>query len=152
MAAYLKDKHPDARFIEEIALKTRNGGYSDSPGVVLYQENPPEPFTNKFFAYYKPVDVAAIIAGTPRNESWTVVGLSTFDPIVEGALVTNNKGGGVLAISRFRNDFFYYTGSAFIDGGRDYTRLGGSPLPPVVRINLLTKKFEMNGAWHDYTS
>lgn len=146
--AYVKEKHPNARFIEEICLRTKNGGYSSNPGVVLYEDEPPAPFTSKFFAYYR--YPGNVLDDDGDKGHWVITGLSTFDPVVEGILVPDQSGGGVLAISRYCHDFFQLPDGSFVDGGRDYTRIGGNPLPTLTRINLLTKKFEMNGEWYDY--
>lgn len=150
MADYIAEKYPDAVFIEELALKTKNGGYTSNPGIILYQENPPAPFTNKYFALYCKPDYDAIISGAPRKDQWVVTGLSTFDPVVEGVLVRDSRGGGTLAISRFAHDFFQFQGDAAVDGGRDYTRIVGSAVTTIVRIDLQKKKFELNGDWYDY--
>lgn len=147
-AEYVKEKHPDAVFIEEIALKTTTG-YSDNPGIVFYQENPPAPYTNQYFAYYKRYNPNPLEDG---RGNWAIYGLVSFDPVVEGVLRRDGKGGGVIGISRYCHDYFQFTPNGFVDGGRDYTRFGGSTLSDftVVKVNLLTKKFELDGAWHDY--
>lgn len=143
---YVKEKHPDAVFVEEIALKMVNGGYTDNPGVVLYQENPPDPYVNKFFAYYKKVDVLAYAEGRAPNDQWVIVGLPTFDPVVTALL---NRKTGDLMISRYRHDYWTH-GACFIDGGRDYLRYGGSDMSNLeqVQLNLHTKEFEFDGAIH----
>ncbi len=153
LKAYIAEKHPSARFIEEICLRTKNGGYSENPGIVLYEETPPNGFTNKFFAYYKYIDREAMLTGGEDRGQWVITGLSNFDPVVEGILVPDKSGGGVLAISRYCHDFFQLPDGSFVDGGRDYTRTGGSVLPTIVRIDLFKKKFqvEKDGDWNDYT-
>lgn len=140
--SYVKEKHPDAVFIEEIAIELKGGGYTDNPGIVFYQENPPAPYTNKFFAYYCKPDLAARIDGRQPKDQWVITGLKEdWNPVVEAAIHIPSRS---LAISRYRHDYFAFPGG-FIDGGRDYTRLGGSVIPQVVHLNLLTMQFEYNG-------
>jgi len=141
---YIHEKHPNARFIAEIALPTKGGGWTDNPGIVLYEENPPAPFTNQFFAYYKYPDNHI----SDERGKWLVTGLSKFDPVVEGVYDTTS---GVVAISRYGHDYFTTSTGFFVDGGRNYTRFGGSSLShlAVVKVNLLTKTFIHNGVTYD---
>lgn len=157
LKAYIKEKHPNAQFVTEIALKTRAGGFSENPGVVLYQENPPAPFTNKYFAYYKYLHpkLAAYAMGAKgggEGAEWAVVGLPDWDPVVS-AIITPGPGGfeegAILTYSRYGHDYVdapaNYGVKAAIDGGREYARILGDPLPQLVKVNLLTREFEFNG-------
>ena len=143
---YISEKHPSARFVAEIALPLKNGGWSDNPGVVMYEETPPHPFTNNFFAYYRypdnPLD-------DKERGKWVVTGLSKFDPVVEGVYCPSR---GVVAISRYCHDYYTTSVGFFVDGGRDYTRYGGSDLShlSIVKVDLLNKKFIHNGASYDF--
>ena len=140
--AYVSEKHPNAIFIEELALETKGGGYTDNPGIVFYQEDPPAPYTNKFFAYYCRPDMAARIEGRQPKDEWVITGLKEdWNPVVEVALHMPSR---TLAISRYHHDFFSFPGG-FIDGGRDYTRYGGEVLPQLAKLNLLTMQFEYDG-------
>jgi len=146
--AYIAEKHPTARFIEEIALKNKHGGYTPNPGLVFYEENPVNGYPN-YFAYYKYPDYAAAVSGLPEKHDWVITGLPTFDPIVTAILVPAEDG-GVLTISRFGHDYVSSpVGNAAIDGGREYTRIIGSPLPVTVQLNLNTMTFEKDGETYD---
>lgn len=142
---YIHEKHPTAVFVEEIALPTKGGGWSDNPGVLMYEENPVAPFTNNYFAYFR----------TPDNfisrdkGHWLVTGFKSYDPVVEGLY---HAASGVVGISRYGHDYFHLPSGHMVDGGRNYTRFGGSDLSTVtvVKVNLLTKKVEINGEWYDY--
>lgn len=145
MLSYVGEKHPTARFVEEIAIKTKGGGYTPNPAVVFYQKNPPAPYTNNFFAYYRYPDLSEIGLELPNAGKWVITGLKDWDPVVD-AILDEKEGGGVLTISRFVHDFVRSPVSgAFIDGGRDYCRTGGTPLPKIVKLNLFTMTFELNG-------
>ncbi len=145
---YINEKHPDARFIAEIALPTKGGGWTDNPGIVLYEEHPPAPFSNKFFAYYRYPDDPFSKRDKERGK-WVVTGLSNFDPVVEGVYDTTS---GIVAISRYGHDYFTTSPGFFVDGGRNYTRFGGSSLShlAIVKVNLLTRTFIHNGVSHDF--
>ena len=138
---YIGEKHPDAAFVEEIAIGLKGGGYTDNPGVVFYQPYPPAPYTNKFFAYWCRQDLQAVLDGRERNDQWVITGLQDWDPVVSAAIHVPSR---TLAISRYGHDFFSFPGG-FIDGGRDYTRLGGETIPQTVELNLLTLQFEHDG-------
>lgn len=49
---FIGEKHPKARFIEEIALKNKSGGYTPNPGLVFYEKKPQDGHPH-YFAYYK---------------------------------------------------------------------------------------------------
>lgn len=141
---YVKGKHPEAVFVEEISLRLKNGGWSQNPGVVFYQENPPAPFTNKFFAYYNygVPDLAARALNIEATSSWVITGLSNFDPIIN-AIFTPHEEGGTITISRFGHDYVTAPGGqTAIDGGRDYLRTLGNPT--IVPYNMFTRTFRLN--------
>lgn len=138
---YVQEKHPDAVFVTELALKTQRGGYTSNTGAIYYQENPPAPHTNKFFSLYQYPNSFDGEVGR-----WAITGLQNFDPVVAAILTKESADLSWLTYSRFGHDFVYDpTGTAFIDGGREYTRTGGAALPQVVRLNLFTKTFELDG-------
>lgn len=145
---YKEERYPTARFVEEIVCcKNKLGNWYEFPGVVFYEENPPGDYS-KFFAFQKCADVQRGVdeKGIPYMK-WVLVGLKDFNPQVNAILVKNeDTGGATLAISRFGHDFVTIPGTnASIDGGRDYIRTLGDPLPLVVPYNVLTRTFTING-------
>lgn len=146
LMGYIREKHPTARFVEEIScVKTKAGGWTEFPGVVMYEENPPDPTYPKFFAFQKVVDTS--VGPTPEGTfayKWLRVGLPNFDPVINAIFVRNGEGGSI-TISRYGHDFVYApNGNQAIDGGRDYIRTLGDPLPTVVPYNMLTRTFRLN--------
>jgi hypothetical protein len=141
---YISEKHPNARFIEEISIRNTHGGYTPNPAIVLYEKNPPKGYS-EYFAYFRYPDNAYLVSGLSTQTPWVVVGLKDFDPIVPAILVPTEEG-GVLTISRFGHDYVSSpVGDAAIDGGREYTRILGTPRPQTVAFNLHTQTFELNG-------
>jgi len=142
---YIHEKHPTARFIEEIALPTKGGGWSDIPGILLFEPEPAPPFTNNWFAYFRTPD--NLFDG--EKGRWLVTGFKSYDPVVEGLY---HAASGTVGISRYGHDYFYMPSGHMVDGGRNYTRYGGTDLASVavVKVNILTRQVEINGEWHDY--
>lgn len=141
-------EHPGARFVEEIACcKSKAGNWLEFPGLLFYQENPPDPAYPKFFAYQRVVDTYRGLQDDGTFFYKTLrVGLPNFDPNINAIFVRNPEtDGGWIVISRFGHDFVRAPlGNQFIDGGRDYIRTGGDPLPLVVPYNILTRTFRLN--------
>jgi hypothetical protein len=148
---YFGNRYGDVVFVEEIALKLKNGNYTTNPGVVFHTDEPLKGFKHNFIAFYKypHKDIATYASGDKDTEGWVVAGLSNFNPRVE-AMFTPTEKGGYITISRFGHDFVRAPlGTGAIDGGRDYTRVLGDPVPEVVTYNMLTKKFEKRGIEYD---
>ncbi|MGD9670114.1 MAG: hypothetical protein AB7U75_13790 [Hyphomicrobiaceae bacterium] len=145
---FIGEKHPKARFIEEIALKNKSGGYTPNPGLVFYEKKPQDGHPH-YFAYYKYPDFAAAVSGLPPKHSWVIVGLPDFDPVIDAFLVRTEEG-GVLTISRFGHDFVGSpVGGVSIDGGRQIERLVGNiNAGVIVQLNLNTMTFELDGETH----
>jgi hypothetical protein len=145
----LRDKlFPDAKFVEEIVCcKSKAGNWLEKPGIVFYSENPKPPYKEKFFALQQFVDTEA---GMQPNGGFlyktAIMALPNFSPIINAIYVPNPlTGGASLAISRFGHDYYKLPhADAGIDGGRDYLRTTGNPLPTVVPYNMLTRTFTIN--------
>ena len=103
----------NAKFVGQLALKTRDGGWSgDSCGDVYYQEVPPVEGYSKYFAL--------IIQG---GDAYITSGASAVEGIIAGVIADD----GEIVYSRYRHDMRYSTDkSTFIDGGRDYVRGGAT--------------------------
>lgn len=130
------EHHPGARFVEEIACRNTQGNWTPWGAAVFYQPKPPKPEFSKFFAYQWN-DAGRLI----------ITGLKKFDPKIL-AMYEPTEWGAYLTISRFGHDFVMSPlkgRSSFIDGGRDYNRLGGNPIPETVVLNLQTMKFKRKG-------
>ena len=101
----------NAKFVGQLALKTRDGGWSsDSCGDVYYQETPPVEGYSKYFALI-----------IQNGSAYITSGASAVDGIITGIVADD----GEIIYSRYRHDYRTSTdGTVFIDGGRDYVHCG----------------------------
>lgn len=101
----------NAKYVGDFCLKTANGGWSDAPGAVFYQETPPVEGYSHYFAIIDRMGSFYITSGE-----------SAFsEPIT--AIVGSD---GEVVYSRYRHDYRSLSdGSGAIDGGRDYTKVAG---------------------------
>lgn len=103
----------NAKFVCEVAVRLKNGGWSESPVAIFWQETPPDPTYSNYFGLLMQGDTLYITSGQSAVED----GLT--------AIVASN---GDLVYSAYRHDFRYSPDqSVWIDGGRDYVRHGGAP-------------------------
>ncbi len=108
----------DVVYMGYFAIKTKNGNWSDSPVDVFYQPNPKTELGHShYFGFFIRDDSAFVTDAQSAFENPLIAALSN----------------DFLYISRYRNHFLEFPGG-FIDGGRDYTRLGGIPIPKTVEV------------------
>lgn len=102
----------NAKYIGDFALKTRDGGWSISPGQLYWQEKPPvEGYSNYF----------AII--TQNGGVFITSGQCVADVEISAC-----RSGDEILYSRYRWDNrTSKDGNCSIDGGRDYTKWSGTP-------------------------
>lgn len=102
----------NAKYIGDFALKTRDGGWSESPAQLYWQPTPPVEGYSNYFAIFT------------RGESvYITTGQSVAD--VE---ITAIRSGDEILFSRYRWDYrTTKDGKSSIDGGRDYTKWGPMP-------------------------
>ena len=106
------EKHYNALFVGDFALRTRDGGWSESPVAIFYQ---PNPNTDLGHTHYFGILV-------DHHKSILITrGDSAFEQPIDGIIADN----GEVIFSRYRHDYVTsLDGSVWIDGGRDYTRSG----------------------------
>lgn len=103
----------NAKFVCEVAVKLRNGGWSDNPSAIFWQETPPDPTYSNYFGLFCSGDKIFITSGQ-----------SAVENDLTGIVAAN----GDIVYSAYRHDFRYSPdNSVWIDGGRDYIRHGGAP-------------------------
>lgn len=112
-----------AKYIGDFCLRVVGGGWSEAPAAVFFQPNPDRALghTNYFGLIFR------------GEQLFITKGDSAFSEPIQGIV---SKSGEVL-YSRFRHDFrTLKDGSGSIDGGRDYTKVIGSPggLPDPVTL------------------
>lgn len=98
----------NAKFVGQFCLKTRDGGWANSPADVYWQATPPVAgYSNYFGLIYQ------------HGGVYITSGASAVEPLID-AVVAHD---GEIIYSRWRHDYRTSTdGSTDIDGGRDYVR------------------------------
>jgi hypothetical protein len=121
---FIEEKY-GAKYMGYWAIK-RKSGWSDEPVDVFYVENPDrEKGHTNYFGMFRQDGMVYITNAE-----------SAFSETLKGIIGNNDE----VVISRYRHDF-RDTGDAFIDGGRDYTRLGGSTIPRTVDVLVEGSEF-----------
>lgn len=126
------EKLKNAKYIGYFCTKNPNGGWNEQPVDVFYVENPNTDLghSNYFGIFYKK------ITGSPTSTVYITNALSCFDEPITGLQFED----GTIIISRYRHDYVTH-GEHSIDGGRDYTRLGGD-LTKVKQVSITVKDGE----------
>lgn len=106
------EKHYNATYMGPWAIK-RKDGWSEQPCEIFYVENPDTSLghSHYFGLFMFPFD---------RESLMITRGDSAFSEDIVGAYGED----GEVVVSRYRHDYIEH-GAFMIDGGRDYTRLGG---------------------------
>jgi len=119
----------DISYMGFFALKDKNGNWSDVPVDVFYQPNPKTELghSNYFGLFFR--------EGLP----YITNAKSAFDSPMNAAIGADKY----LYISTYRHNIVEFPGG-FIDGGRDYTRLGGVTIPETIPIVVKGNSFFAN--------
>lgn len=116
------EKLRDATYVMEGPVRDKNGNWSEPSVAVFYQKEAHPRGSNYFGLYYKPFSGELMITDA----------LSAVQGEIDAVMAAN----GDIIYSRYRHDMRYSPdGSVFIDGGRDYCRMGGD-LSRAKRVQL----------------
>lgn len=112
------EKKKNAKFICETCIRTSNGNWSDEPVQLYWQENPPiEGYSNYFAIFVR----RNLMSGDPQ------VFITSGESAVKEP-ISAIRHNGQIGFSRCRHDYRWVGGQEVaIDGGRDYTRIIGTP-------------------------
>lgn len=119
---------------------TTDLGSSDMPVNVFYRSTPHPDFGNRYFGLYYARDGHLYILNADRVED------------LEFGMIEDHEGN--LHYSKSHHDFKYIPGyedlmevqnSRFIDGGREYVRVGGNPMPHVHYYKVKDGEFVVIG-------
>jgi len=106
------EKLKNAKFVCEVAIRTRGGSWSDNPVAIFWQETPPDLTYSNYFGLLEQMGSLYITSGQEAVED----GLT-------GIVAAN----GDVVYSAYRHDFRYSPDkTVWIDGGRDYVRCSGA--------------------------
>jgi hypothetical protein len=112
--AAVQFREPEAKYVADLCLKSRDGGWAQYPYSVFYIAEPRQGYSNRYFGLiYSGEEVFIVNADcvaydTPHKTLWA--GLRLPD--------------GAVIFSQWRHDF-KERDRAFVDGGQDYFKLGG---------------------------
>ena len=111
------EKKKNATYVGEFCLKNTSGGWADEAASVFYQETPPQEGFSNYFALFQ------------RNGTvYITSGQSAIEPVIMAVQADD----GEIIYSRFHHDYrSSKDGSVFVDGGRDYFRVGGTNIVPL---------------------
>lgn len=124
----------NAEYLGYFAIKDKHGNWTESPVEIFYVKDPDYALghTNYFALYYRN-------ALDTNNGVYISKGDSAFSDIIN-CIVCND----VVTFSRYRHDF-RETNVGFIDGGRDYIRVGGNPIPKLYNMTVSDGEFYIDG-------
>lgn len=116
------EKKYDAIYVGDFCTKNIYGEWANIPTALFWQEKPKCGYNNYFLIYFNNQDNICITSGK------TVV-----DCEIDGIVADD----GEIIFSRYRHDCNWsIDGSVMIDGGRDYTRVGGKINNQQVKISF----------------
>jgi len=118
----LIEKKYNGKFIFESCIKDKRGNWNNFPASIFYTEEPHPEGSNYFAIWFD--DTGCVMISN---------GISAIEPF--HAIMVDET----IYYSRYRHDCRDY-GDFFIDGGRDYTRSGGSRFKDIKSCTLKVEK------------
>jgi hypothetical protein len=106
------EKIKNSTFVGEFCLRDKYGNWVNSPAQIYWQEKPPvEGYSNYFALFVRDGDVLITSGQSAVDEEISAIGY-----------------GDEIIFSRYRHDYRSSAdGAVAIDGGRDYTKIVGTP-------------------------
>lgn len=120
------EKKFNATYVLDTSIKDDRGSWTEHSYAIFFQRIPPDPSYSQYVAV-RPTSAAKATTSILIASGKSVEGL-TF-----GAIAFEDDS---WIYSSHRHDWVESKGS-FIDGGRDYVRSGGSPLPDIITVNVV---------------
>jgi hypothetical protein len=120
----------EAKYVMETCIKNNNDNWTNFPSAIFYTETP-HPRGSNYFALYRSHNSPGLMITD---------GLSAVDGVEFTGVESED---GDIIYSRFRHDYRETRSGAFIDGGRDYTRYGGSDNVKLVKFKVVKDKLEI---------
>jgi len=118
----IEDKY-NGKYVFESAIKAKGGGWTNRAFTIFYTEEAHPEGSNYFAIGYDHTGAVIIANGIDATEEF------------EGVLYNDE-----VFYSRFCHDFRQFTNGLFVDGGRDYTRYGGSNLSNYKLVKIRVNK------------
>lgn len=103
----------NAKYIADLCLRTKTGGWSEQPAMIFWQEKPPNPEFSNYFGIYP----------HPITNEWYITSAQSAAEGYWDAMVADD---GEIIFSRYRHDYRVSADkSVMVDGGRDYFKSYG---------------------------
>jgi len=123
----IKERYPGSKYVGEFCPINKLGDFVNQPLAVFWTPEAHPQGSNYFGIYYDYVHGRSMITNGLSAISQEIVGIKIPD---------TNK----VVYSAYRHDF-QELGEVFIDGGRDYVRIGG--LPETVKLAIVDGEWEI---------
>jgi hypothetical protein len=104
------EQHYNAKYVLESCLIDSTGQWANFPAAFFYTEEKHPTGSNYFALFFDEQGHLMITNGGPSIEGITFWGIEAE---------------GEVAYSRYRHDYVTHKNDTFVDGGRDYFRVGG---------------------------
>ena len=119
----LIEKEYNAKYVFESCIKGLNGQWTNFSTAIFYTKTK-HPQGSNYFAMYR----------NTEGEFRITNGISATEGFISAIQIDDD-----IVYSRYRHDFREHNG-IFVDGGRDYLRVGGERLNEVKDIKLIVDK------------
>lgn len=114
-------------YVTDLAARTRDGGWSETPISVFWQEKLADPSHSHYFGLYRETFLG--------SEGRLLI--TNASSAVEGDWDAVQAASGEVIFSRWRHDYRTSAdGTAMVDGGRDYFRFHAHGLAKLVKVKL----------------
>ena len=113
----------NGKYVFESCIKTKDGGWTDRAFAIFYTEKAHPEGSNYFAIGWNHLGRLIIADGISATEQF------------QGVLHN-----GAVYYSRFCHDFRQFPNGLFVDGGRDYTRYGGTVLSECKLVKIGVNK------------
>lgn len=117
------------RYVGDFCLRTRDGGWSEQPAAVFWQETPPDPSYSNYFGLTRRMEIGE------NGPQWGALLITGAGCVAEGVWWGQRAADGEIIYSRWRHDYRRSAdGTAMVDGGRDYFKSAGTD-PVCLRVS-----------------
>lgn len=120
----LIEKKYKAKYVMDACLPHEHGGWANFPVAIFYTKTP-HPEGSNYFAFFP----------DPVNSKLTITnGYAAIKDPIEALMIDET-----VIYSSYRHDYRSFDG-VFIDGGRDYTRIGGERIFQSIPVMIYVKE------------
>lgn len=125
-------EHYKAVYMGEWPIMNSRGHYTNIFVYVFYQPVLKNHKHSHYFGIFKDVDGHVMICDAQSFKAKPIECL--IDPNT-----------GEVIVSKYGHDFRMDSAGNYIDGGREYVRVGGNPIPKTFKLDVVDDKFLIDG-------